>query len=76
MSAELDPYRPPEAEHAPSDPGWELVWRVAVMGAVFGLVAVLVASGGEPSWLLSWPLIPLVTVIVERWRRRARADAS
>jgi hypothetical protein len=73
MPAQLDPYRPPGGYREPSRPTWELVWSVAVSGAMLGLMAVLVSSSGHLTWLLAWPLVPLVTVASARWRRRDRS---
>ena len=73
MSSELEnPYRSPTKSSGPTAPTWAFVWAVALLGAALGVIAVLVSSGSDVTWLLAWPFIPLVAVAGERWRRRAR----
>jgi hypothetical protein len=74
MSEEREnPYRPLTIEPEPTAPSWEFVWTVALLGAALGLLAILVSSGGELTWLLAWPFVPVASVAGERWRRRKHA---
>jgi hypothetical protein len=47
-------------------------WWVAIGGVIFGWFGVIAASSGASTVAYLWPLLPLIAVAGDAWRRRQR----